>query len=108
MRFTDARSVSGVKRKDGTGRIFYRCVVRRSRALPRDIDHPSSVYVRQEPIVAQLNEWIGTLADPASLAASQDDDGAAVATAAERRRHIRGVEVKTPTWSRRSRLGSTP
>ena len=82
------------KRKDGTVRTFYRCVLQRSRALPRDIDHPSSVYVRQEPIVAELNEWIGTLGDPASLAASQDDAGAAAATAAELRRRIRDVEVK--------------
>jgi len=82
------------KRKDGTGRTFYRCVVQRSRALPEDFDHPPSVYVRQEPIITQLNNWIATLADPAALAAGQDDDGAAAATAAELRRRIREGEAK--------------
>lgn len=46
------------------------------------------------PGVAQLNEWIGTLADPAVLAAGQDDDAAAAASAHELRRRIREVESK--------------
>lgn len=50
--------------------------------------------MRQEPIITQLNEWIGTLADPAALAAGQDDDGAAAASAGELRRRIREVEAK--------------
>src|SRR6478735_7298531 len=82
------------KRKDGTGRIFYRCVIQRSRALPGDFDHPPSVYVRQEPIITQLNDWIGTLAAPASLAGGQGNDGATAATAADLRRRIREVEAK--------------
>ena len=52
------------------------------------------MYVRQEPIISQLNDWIGTLATPAALAAGQGDDGAAAATAAELRRRIREVETK--------------
>ncbi len=82
------------KRKDGTGRIFYRCVIQRSRALPEGFDHPPSVYVRQEPIITHLNEWIGALADPAILAAGQDDDGAVAAAATELQRRVRQVESK--------------
>lgn len=52
------------------------------------------MYVRQEPIVAELNSWLGALADPSSLASGQDDDGAAAAATPDLRRRIREVEAK--------------
>jgi hypothetical protein len=46
-------------RADGPGRVLYRCEIRRSRALPAElIDHPATVYVRQDAIVTKVDEWI--------------------------------------------------
>lgn len=58
--------------------IRYRCRVAQSRALPAYLaDHPKSLYVREDDVVAAIDRWLPSLADPEFLAASQEaDDGA--------------------------------
>jgi hypothetical protein len=64
-------------RADGPGRVLYRCEIRRSRALPAElIDHPATVYVRQDAIVTKVDEWISSLASADVLAAGQLPDPA--------------------------------
>ncbi len=56
------------RRKDGTGRVLYKCEPHQHRALPAELEHPPSVYVREDAIIGPLNEWIEKLADPEVLA----------------------------------------
>ncbi|MFV0316818.1 MAG: zinc ribbon domain-containing protein, partial [Microthrixaceae bacterium] len=59
--------------------IRYRCRVAQTRALPAYLtDHPKSLYVREDDVVAAIDRWLPSLADPEFLAASQEaDDGTA-------------------------------
>lgn len=59
--------------------IRYRCRVAQTRALPAYLaDHPKSLYVREDDVVAAIDRWLPNLADPEFLAASQEaDDGTA-------------------------------
>lgn len=67
-------------RSGGPGRVLYRCEVRRSRALPPELaDHPRTIYVNEQDILAKLDPWIASLADPAWLAESQSTDPVAAA-----------------------------
>ncbi|HEX7133310.1 MAG TPA: zinc ribbon domain-containing protein [Iamia sp.] len=53
--------------------IRYRCLASQTRALPAYLaDHPKSLYVREDQVVAALDRWLPSLADPDFLAASQD------------------------------------
>ena len=45
----------------------YRCQFPANYAAVRGLDHPKAVYVRESAIVPRLDEWIGTLFDPAHL-----------------------------------------
>jgi DNA invertase Pin-like site-specific DNA recombinase len=45
----------------------YRCKFASDRAPVAGLDHPKNVYVRESAIVPKLDEWIGTLFDPANL-----------------------------------------
>jgi site-specific DNA recombinase len=64
----------------GPGRVLYRCEVKRSRALPPELaDHPPTVYVSEAAILAKLDPWIESLADPTWLAESQVRDPATAA-----------------------------
>ena len=36
-------------------------------ALANDIDHPKTVYLREAPVVAGLDEWIAGLFDPDAI-----------------------------------------
>ena len=66
------------RKMEGTtshGAIRYRCRVAQSRALPAYLaDHPKSLYVREDHVVAALDKWLPTLADPDFLTASQEAD----------------------------------
>jgi DNA invertase Pin-like site-specific DNA recombinase len=67
-------------RDGGPGRVLYRCEIRRGRALPPELaDHPSTLYVNESAIVARLDTWIESFADPAWLTMSQVEDPAAAA-----------------------------
>jgi len=55
--------------------IRYRCRVAQSRALPAYLaDHPKSLYVREDDVVAAIDRWLPSLANPEFLAASQEND----------------------------------
>ena len=49
------------------GKPHYRCVFPREYAQVNHIDHPRSVYVREELIIEPLDEWLTTVFDPAHL-----------------------------------------
>lgn len=66
------RRMQGSARKGG--RILYRCEYGNSRSLPSDSEHPPTVYVREDAIVAKLDRWLASLATPEVLAASTPRD----------------------------------
>ena len=54
------------------GRVLYRCAVRSNRALADDFpEHPRSVYVREDAILAPLDDWIAAMTSPEALTAHQ-------------------------------------
>jgi hypothetical protein len=57
--------------------LRYRCKFPSDRGAVPGMDHPRSVYLRESAIVPKLDEWIGTLFDPANL----DETCAALAAA---------------------------
>lgn len=59
---------------NGTGRVLYQCEPHKHRALPPEVQHPPSVYVREDAIIGSLNQWTERLADPEVLAAGQAGD----------------------------------
>lgn len=59
------------------GGNHYRCRFATDRAPVPGLDHPKNVYIRESAIVPKLDEWIGTLFDPANL----DETCAALAAA---------------------------
>ena len=61
---------------------------------PRGVRSPSVGLCPPGADHHHLNEWIDALADPAILAAGQDDDGAVAAAATELQRRVRQVESK--------------
>ncbi|GAA3543289.1 hypothetical protein GCM10022419_024320 [Nonomuraea rosea] len=58
------------RRMEGTwnnGRANYRCKFPTEYALANRIEHPRTVYVREDHILAELDPWIGQVFDPAAL-----------------------------------------
>jgi site-specific DNA recombinase len=60
---------------------YYRCRYPAEYALTNDVDHPKTIYVRQDEIVPALDRWLSTVFDPANieetcalLAAANDAD----------------------------------
>ena len=52
-------------------RVLYRCAMRSQRALPAELDHPPSVYVREDAIVSKLDSWLAEIVTPEALAEAQ-------------------------------------
>jgi site-specific DNA recombinase len=70
----------------------YRCRYPEEYALRAEVDHPRNLYLREDAVVAPLDEWLGRLFDPDRveetcelLAASKIDGEPAVVEAARRR-----------------------
>jgi len=62
------RSMNGATMKN---KPYYRCgSTRPDYAIPSAPDHPPTLAVREERIVAALDTWLGTLTDPADLDAT--------------------------------------
>lgn len=81
-------------RKDGSGRVLYRCNFRDKRSVTLELaDHPRSLYVREDVILPELDSWIASLVTPAALAAGQDD-GTHGDRAAARRARIAELDRK--------------
>ncbi|MEU8356272.1 zinc ribbon domain-containing protein [Nonomuraea sp. NPDC048882] len=58
------------RRMEGTwnnGRAHYRCKFPVEYALANKIEHPRTVYVREDHILAELDPWLGQIFDPAAL-----------------------------------------
>ncbi len=61
-------------RKEGSGRVLYRCVLRSTRSVPAELEsHPDSLYVREDAIVPKIDEWLASQITPEMLAAHQHD-----------------------------------
>jgi site-specific DNA recombinase len=48
----------------------YRCQYAKQYALVNEIDHPKTIYVREDQIVAALDRWIAQVFEPANLQAT--------------------------------------
>ncbi|WP_432874775.1 recombinase family protein [Kribbella sp. CA-245084] len=88
------RKMEGAKRSHA---VFYRCAARTLVPGARELlDHPPTVYLREDRLAGQVNRWIGGLFSPrnldstvAALVGSQDGpDPAQVAEVAFRRRIV--------------------
>lgn len=55
----------------GDARILYRCEFGATRSIPADLDHPRTVYVREDAIVPKLDAWLAEIVTPEALAAAQ-------------------------------------
>ncbi len=55
----------------GPARILYRCEFGNTRAIPAGLDHPPTVYVREDAILPKLDAWIAEIVTPDALAAAQ-------------------------------------
>lgn len=53
-------------------RVLYRCEFGSRRSIPSDLDHPSTVYVREDAVVLHLDAWLAEIVTPEALAASQE------------------------------------
>lgn len=49
------------------GRAHYRCRYPAEYALANDVDHPRTVYVREDEVMPALDAWIASLFDPENL-----------------------------------------
>jgi len=49
------------------GRTHYRCRYPTEYALANDVDHPRTVYVREDEVMPALDAWLASLFDPANL-----------------------------------------
>lgn len=49
------------------GRAHYRCRYPREYAIVNEVDHPRSVYVREDVIVDKLDGWLGRVFDPENI-----------------------------------------
>jgi site-specific DNA recombinase len=82
------------RRKGGTGRVLYKCEPHKHRALPAEVEHPPSVYVREDAIIGPLYKWVEKLTDPEVLAGGQAADPAHVARLAGLRAELRDTKSK--------------
>ena len=52
-------------------RVLYRCEFGASRSVPVGMDHPPTVYVREDAIVPRLDAWLAEIVTPEALASAQ-------------------------------------
>jgi hypothetical protein len=107
------RKMEGAKRSHA---VFYRCAARTLVPGARELlDHPPTVYLREDRLTGEVNRWIGGLFSPrnlestvAALVGSQDGpDPAEVAEAAFRRR-IGAAEAEMARLQRALEAGWDP
>jgi hypothetical protein len=55
----------------GRTRILYRCEFGSSRSIPAELNHPPTVYVREDAIVPKLDAWLASIVTPQALAQAQ-------------------------------------
>ena len=68
------------RRMEGTwnnDRAHYRCRYAAEYALAKGIDHPRTVYVREDRIIERLDEWLASIFDPDHLGATLEAMAAA-------------------------------
>ncbi|MGO9961946.1 MAG: recombinase family protein [Acidimicrobiales bacterium] len=52
-------------------RVLYRCEFGARRSVPLGMDHPPTVYVREDAIVPRLDAWLAEIVTPEALASAQ-------------------------------------
>lgn len=55
----------------GPVRVLYRCEFGATRSIPTVLDHPPTVYVREDAIVPKLDAWLADIVTPEALAHAQ-------------------------------------
>ena len=97
------------------GKPHYRCVFAEQYALANRIDHPRSVYVREEIVLPPLDAWLATAFDPPQLTGTirameqaQDLDDHLVTAASQARRTIADAAAKLARYRAALESGTDP
>jgi len=97
------------------GKPHYRCVSPEQYALANRIDHPRSLYVREELVLPPLDSWLTTAFDPPHLTRtlrameqSQDLDDGDLAAAEQARRIIAEADGKLARYRAALESGTDP
>ncbi|MFL6072451.1 MAG: recombinase family protein [Mycobacteriales bacterium] len=97
------------------GKAHYRCVFAQEYALANRVEHPRSVYLREEVIVPVLDRWLARAFGPhrltdtiRALEQAQDVDERAVAAADQARRALSECEDKLARYRAALEAGTDP
>jgi site-specific DNA recombinase len=97
------------------GKAHYRSVFPTECALANRVDHPRSLYVREETILPPLDAWLASAFDPPNLADTiqamhdgQGLDNHAVTAAEQVRRAIADADTKLARYRAAPESGTDP
>jgi site-specific DNA recombinase len=97
------------------GKAHYRCVYPTEYALANQVDHPRSLYVREELILPPLDAWLASAFDPPNLAETihamhdgQDLDDHTVIAAEHARQAIADADTKLARYRAALESGTDP
>jgi len=97
------------------GRTYYRCRFPSEYAMTAEIDHPATIYVREEPIITALDQWLARLFDPQHIddtcrilaGAAEPNPGAQAQTEATRRQ-LADCDVRLAKYRAALEAGADP
>jgi site-specific DNA recombinase len=94
---------------------YYRCRYPTEYALPRGVQHPPTVYVRETQIVPPLDEWISRIFEPdrldetcRALAEAQEPAAADEGSAAAARRTVADCDARLARYREALEAGTDP
>jgi site-specific DNA recombinase len=97
------------------GKPHYRCVFPTEYALANKIDHPRSLYVREELVLPPVDAWLATAFDPPHLrdtiramTAGQDPDDHITEAAEQARQQIAEADAKLARYRAALESGTDP
>ncbi|MHB8465048.1 MAG: recombinase family protein [Acidimicrobiales bacterium] len=97
------------------GGTYYRCRYPSEYAMTKEVNHPKTVYVQEDPIVAALDRWLGRLFDAAHIdetcrvlagVSEVDEEGAARAEGA--RRQLADCDARLAKYRAALEAGADP
>lgn len=93
----------------------YRCRFPSEYALTKELDHPKTVYVRENTITPALDEWLAAVFDPGHIeatcearAAASETDGAAEASVDAARRKLADCDARLAQYRSALDAGADP
>lgn len=97
------------------GKAHYRCKLPSEYALANKVDHPPTIYLREAPLVAELDAWIAHVLDPANLdetvaalAGAQGPADEDVARAEAARRKLADCDARLAKYRQALEAGADP